>query len=741
MIRGTRRLASASTLAVLAVVASADSNLTRHVPDGDDVGHRLGSLRVPFVANAGQADERIAYYAPTFAGTLFVTREGQLVYSLRAGRPKERGQRTPGARWSLTETFAGGRAVPVAGARAVTTVSEIRGADPARSRTLPTYADVSLGHVWPGVDVSLRAHGASVEKIFTVEPGAPVDRIRVRVDGVEDLTVSADGTLIARIGLGPVTFSAPIAYQVDAGRRRPVTVAYASQGREYGFTVGDYDRARPLVIDPMLQSTYLGVSLGAGAEAIAIHPFSGDVYVSGGFDSATIPDSSDAFVARLNAALTTLLHITYLIGSGDDLAGSVAIHPASGDVYVSGFTSSDDFPKTSGGAQPTIPAPGFFFNGFVARLDAALGLVQATYLGGAGGGNAHRVAVHPATGEIYVAGSTDSGDFLNTAGGAQPVFGGGFGDGYVARLNPTLTIVRQATYVGGGDSDSLVSLAIDATTGDVYAVGSSTSTDLPGTAGSAQPALAGFLNSFVVRLNAALTQRRRATYLGGTQFEIPTDLALHPTTGDVYVTGATGSPDFPGTAGGAQPAAGNGFTGYVARLDGALTTLRQATYLGGTSSEFPLALAIHPRRGDVYVAGNTFSSDFPGTAGGVQPTFAGGVADGFVARLDHALTTLAQATYLGGTGFETSASLAFDRPGVLLYFAGTTSSTDFPGTAGGAQPTNPSADTSAAFVARLTPSLRAADAIPTLSEWAQIALVSVLLAVGLATLKRRLRAD
>jgi hypothetical protein len=101
----------------------------------------------------------------------------------------------------------------------------------------------------------------------------------------------------------------------------------------------------------------------------------------------------------------------------------------------------------------------------------------------------------------------------------------------------------------------------------------------------------------------------------------------------VYVAGFTSSTNFPGTTGGAQAANGGGTDAFVARLSSTLTTLTQATYLGGSSTDEAFALAIHPTSGDVYVAGDTFSTNFPGTAGGAQAANGGGSVDAFVARL------------------------------------------------------------------------------------------------------------
>src|SRR5262249_19560729 len=158
-----------------------------------------------------------------------------------------------------------------------------------------------------------------------------------------------------------------------------------------------------------------------------------------------------------------------------------------------------------------------------------------------------------------------------------------------------------------------------------------------------------------------------------------TALAIHPISGDVYTAGFTDSPDFPGTAGGAQATYGGGFAdAFVARFNGTLTSLLQATYLGGGARDEAQDLAI-AATGDIYVTGIT-SGSFPGTFSGAQSAYGGGFNDAFVARLNSTLTGLIQATYLGGSGDEGLLRMAFSPTGDDLYVAGNTSSSNFPAT-------------------------------------------------------------
>ena len=329
-------------------------------------------------------------------------------------------------------------------------------------------------------------------------------------------------------------------------------------------------------------------------------------------------------------------------------------------------------------------------------------LLQSTYLGGGQVDFGPALAIHPTTGDVYVAGVTASPDFPGTAGGFQPTLGPGVLTVFVARLSADLKTLIRATFLGGSDVERASGLAIHPANGDVYVVGTTASPDFPGTTGGAQAVHGGGSDVFVARLSADLTTLRQATYLGGTDLEFEDDarIAIHPTTGDVYVVGTTFSDDFPGTATGAQPRRAGSLDAFVARLNAGLTTLVRATYLGGTAVDRGLGLAVHPVTGGVYVGGLTSSGDFPGTAGGAQSVTDG--SDAFVALLDPTLTTLVQATYLGGKGSDTVAAVAVHPATGEVYVAGSTGSPNFPGTLGSAQSVNHGLD---AFVARLDAAL------------------------------------
>jgi hypothetical protein len=549
--------------------------------------------------------------------------------------------------WVISERWVGGKVQTITPEEELPTkVSFFVGNDPSKHKTnLPTYRYVSLGEVWSGIEVKLKATQKTVEKLFYVKPGADPSMIVVQVDGAEGLRLSKDGEIIIQTGLGELKLSKPIAWQEKDGKKLPVEVSYKLIGKNrYSFVVAKADPSLPIVIDPILQSTYLGGSNDDSAEAIAINPTTGEVYVAGATYSTDFPNttsgargssggSGDAFVSRLNPDLTRILQSTYLGGSYEDRAIALAINPKTGDVYVAGNTLSPDFPKATGWAQGNNNGG---LDAFIVRLNSSLTqLLQSTYLGGSGWDKALAIAVNPTTGDVYVAGNTLSTDFPKTAGGAQPTKSVG-SDAFVSRLNSNLTRILQSTYLGGSGWDEALAIAINPTTGDVYVVGRTLSFIFPGTAGGAQARKSTGYDGFVSRLNSNLTQILQSTYLGGGDEDEALAIAIHPTAGEIYVAGRTASTNFPGTTGGAQTGNNGSFDAFVARLNPSLTQILQSTYLGGGDDDEALAIAIHPTTGDVYVAGKTLSPDFPKTAGGVRENKSGG-SDAFVARLSSGL--------------------------------------------------------------------------------------------------------
>ncbi len=298
----------------------------------------------------------------------------------------------------LKEGFIGGRVQGAKGeGETATKVHYFTGNDPSGWKTrIPTFEEVDMGEIYDGIGLRLRVRGNTVEKYFFVKPGADPEVIRVKPGGANSLTIGNYGRMEAETDAGTVIFSRPFAYQEIDGRKVEVAVDYriiggqeppyqkegvtlpvipclfsllppcysaqAGQGClpvpiRYGITVPSYNKAKELVIGPLVASTYIG---GKSADAIfsLATDASGNVYAAGHTRSLDFPTTtdaydasynggSDAFVVKLNATMTNIIACTYLGGSAEESLQSMAVD-AEGNVYVAGYTWSTDFPTSVG---------------------------------------------------------------------------------------------------------------------------------------------------------------------------------------------------------------------------------------------------------------------------------------------------------------------------------------------------------------------------------------------------------
>jgi hypothetical protein len=562
------------------------------------------------------------------------------------------------------------------------------GNDPTRWRTnIPHYAKVRYEAVYPGIDLVYYGHQRQLEYDFVIAPGADPNAITLSFEGPDNIEVDAQGDLVLYAASGPIRQHRPIVYQEVDGVRQEISGSYVLKDtHQVRFQVGDYDVARPLVIDPVLvYSTFLGGNDKDLGNGIAVDA-DGHAYVTGRTRSLNFPTrnpsqplfgggDSDAFVAKLNPEGTMLLYSTYLGGSNRDHGREIAVD-ADGNASVAGFTVSTNFP-TRNALQRNFG--GGFDDAFVAKLNPEGSmLLYSTYLGGNDEDSARDIAMD-AAGNIYVAGRTQSPNFP-TRNALQRVYGGGDNDAFVAKLNPEGTMLLYSTYLGGSGSDEGRGMAVDEG-GNAYVTGNTSSTNFP-RANPIQPTFGGGTSdAFVAKLNPEGSMLLYSTYLGGRAGDIGEGIAVDAD-GRACVTGQTFSTNFP-TVNPVQPAFGRGASdAFVAKLNPEGSARVYSTYLGGRGSESARAIAVDAD-GNAYVTGDTSSTNFP-TVNPVQPAF-GGINDAFVVKLDPEGSMFLYATYLGGGGDENSTQnidefsggIAVDADG-HVYVTGGTSGGTFP---------------------------------------------------------------
>jgi uncharacterized protein (TIGR03437 family) len=631
-------------------------------------------------------------------------------------------------------------------------VSYFIGSDPSKWRAgLPTFGRIEYHAVYPGIDVAYYGNGAQLEYDFQLAPGADSRAIRLQFDGATRPAILAGGVL----AVGGLRQHRPVAYQTIAGKRVEVECGYVLRARgEVGLRLGSYDRSQPLIIDPVLSyASYLGGSVNEAVTSVKVDS-AGNIYMAGFTSSIAFPTRGaaqanyagnnspllqvqfgDAFVAKLNPSGTALLYATYLGGSGDDFASSIAID-AAGNAYVAGNTQSSNFPTTLGAPQRTYKGfsddNGFYDpgDGWVAKLNAAGNqILYSTYLGGTLNDFAAGIAVD-SNGNAVVVGATTSSDFPTTTGAlytqyrgannAQPNFGPSIaGDGFITILNSAGTAYLHSTYFGGSGRDGISAVALDAQN-NIYVTGITLSSNFPVTPGAAQGTFKGVAqnvdganlvpgDAFVSKLTSggALVY---STYVGGARQDAGMSIAVDAA-GSAYVAGGTLSTDFPVTSGAAQSGfKGTGAVGqvgeayggdaFVTKVNSAGTAFVYSTYLGGAGDEAALAMAVDGA-GDALVTGFTLSKDFPTSADALQKTNAGfggqGLApypafgfdservrntgDAFLTKLSPA-GAISYSSFYGGSRDDLALAIAVDAAG-NPYVAGNTLSPSLAGVSAG----------------------------------------------------------
>jgi len=637
-----------------------------------------GKLPLAFVPNRGQADARVRFSAQAGGASFWFTHTEASLSFVKEKRGVNLQLRFLGANPDVA--VEGTRLGPGR-------VNYLLGDDPAKWRTnLPTYGEVVYRDLWPGIDLAFRGERGTLKYEFRLAPGARASDIRLAYRGTDRLSLDRAGGLRIHTGLGVLRDSRPVSYQVVAGRRVPVASRFALHqgGNAHGFSVGDYDRRQPLVIDPgLVYSTYLGGSTSDNGFAVTVDG-AGSAYVTGvtlsddfpttpgAFD--TVRNAQDAFVTKLNAAGTGLLYSTFLGGSsGFEWGQGIAVDGA-GNAFVTGQTGSTDFPTTPGAFDTARDG---LRDAFVTRLNAAgTALLYSTYLGGSNEEEGQGIAID-GTGSAYVTGETGSTDFPTTPGAFDTAKSGGF-DVFVTKLDAAGTGLLYSTYLGGAGNDEGRGIAVDLG-GGAYVTGRAAFMNFPTTPGAFDTTFnGGVSDAFVTNLNAAGTGLLYSTFLGGSDFDYGAGIAVD-VAGSAYVTGETRSADFSTTPSSFDTTLSGFSDSFVTKLDAAGTALLYSTYLGGSSSDPGAGIAVDAT-GNAYVTGFTTSADFPTTLGAFDRTHNGG-SDAFVTKLDAAGGGLLYSTYLGGSGPDGGEGIALDGVG-SAYVTGDTTSANFPITPG-----------------------------------------------------------
>jgi Beta-propeller repeat len=672
-------------------------NLQTTVPDPatrDRINANYGKLPLSFEVNLGQTDKQVKFLSRGNGYSLFLT-PTQVVLAL--SKPvKKLPQQSAKSQKQLEGAvvriqWIGANQTPqVVGLNTLPGKSNyFRGKDPKQWQTnIPNYAKVQYQSVYPGIDLVYYGNQRQLEYDWVVAAGADLQQIRMKITGVNRLSVDKQGNLVLHTNSGELRQHRPRIYQSLNSQQKAVAGKYVLLNKqEVGFAVPEYDRSKSLVIDPVLSySTYLGGNGNDQGADISVD-WQGNAYITGRTSSTDFPTEkplqtsygggeNDTFVVKLNRKGRAFIYSTYLGGSGDD-QGSGIVVDKQGNAYVTGITSSTNFP-TANALQATN---GGQFDAFVTKLNSTgSSLVYSTYLGGSENETDPSRSFSNITvdllGSAYVVGTTSSNNFPTTALAFQRTKSGP-NDIFVAKLNPSGSALVYSTYLGGSHIDVGNALAIDII-GNAYISGTTYSTNFPTTVGAFQTNCQ-FGDVIVAKLNQNGSKLFYSTCLGGNNFDFGGGIAVGDN-GSAYITGNTVSNNFPTTPGAFQQSLKGDRDAFVTKLNPKGSHLIYSTYLGGNSGDGATDITVD-RRGNAFVTGGTQSKDFP-TFNPLQAACNsnafGDCWDAFVTKFKPTGSAISFSTFLGGSAVDDGVGIALSINNRIYVTGETFDTNDFP---------------------------------------------------------------
>lgn len=610
------------------------------------------SMPLTFEVNRGQTAPQVKYLARSREGILFFTDQGFTVSVPRTG--------------AFRVQFENAATPEIKADQKLITRSNYLGRNGNESITnVENFRSIRYSGLYTGIDVRFYGRDRHVEHDFVLAPGADPQQIVLRFEGLNQLALNRAGDAELLLGKLHLTETTPVAWQTVNGTKRAVAAHWRllSENR-LGIVLGEYDRALPLTIDPVLvYATHLGGTTGQD-------------------------DQGNTFPAG-----------TSIRGIGLD---------SHRNVYVAGSTSATDFPTTAGAfdrapnMQPEFHVGSFTQSGFVSKFDpTGRILIYSTFL---------RVEIDAMTvdpaGHVYSAEAVSNEDLEPSPGFDQGMF--------IDKLSLDGSKLAFTRGFGASSCQAFSNsfprgMAAD-NSGHVWLVGSTFAPCFPVTSGAFQKSLPNINGSgFVTKLDTNQTPSASvvfSTFMGGSGSTSEVDDVAIDSSANAYLAGGTADSTFPHSV---TFGTGNGGV-YVAKLNATGSGLLFSTLLHGAFS--PGGIVIDPSH-NVYVAGlaatgfHTTTGAFRTSLTGTNcPTTSGTTVpcpEGFVTKLSPGGGTLLYSTLLGGSGNNNSVGgLSLNSAG-MAFVAGSTNSADFPTTANAFKKTLPAGATNA-YVEVLQPS-------------------------------------
>ncbi len=580
-----------------------------------------------FIENKGQWPKEVLFLAKTGGMNAWITKSGVVYDFYKLEKRTTTRSKKPFDRFDVSETHRYGYMVKavLVNTKAHSIIEPLEklqtyynyfiGNDPLKwASHVPLYKEVKIQEIYDGIDIKYYFDNGLLRYDYIVKPNADPNQIKIKLEGVDGYEVNEWGELILHTHLGIVKQGKLLTYQFDKKIYVGSRFIKNADGT-LGIKLTKYNKSQILIIDPLVYSTFIG-------------------------------------------------------GGSNDIGNSIALG-SENNTYITGETSSSNFPTTSGAYDESL-------NGndvFVSKLNAdGSNLLYSTFIGGGSNDYAYSLALDSED-NAYITGNTESSDFPTTN-GAYDQSQNGANDVFVCKLNADGSNLIYSTFIGGSSWDYGYSLKLDGEN-NVYITGDSESSDFPTTSSAYEQSLNGASDVIVCKLNAAGSDLIYSTFIGGSTWEHGNAIALNDEN-NAFITGYTYSGDFPTTNGAFDDSYnGGGPDVFICQLDSAGSNILFSTFIGGSNYDYCYTLALD-HENNAYITGFTESSDFPTTIDAYDEGF-NGDNDVFVCKLNNDGSNLLYSTFIGSSNNDYSYSIALDSNN-NAYITGFTASNDFPTT-------------------------------------------------------------
>ncbi|MBN1318030.1 MAG: hypothetical protein JXA42_21285, partial [Anaerolineales bacterium] len=691
------------------------------------------SAPLMFIENVGQFDDQVRFQVRGGNGTIWLTEDAIWITVLepadlsgleKPDRSMDRGSE-PRKGVNIKLSFTGANPSPTIEPfdRLETSMNYFIGNDPEQWRTkVPVWGGVRYVDLYPGVDLEIT--GENGEWKWSLTSRSRFDDVRLRIEGIKDLRLE-DDRLVLTVFTGSITLPL-LGVGEFVSERQPVEnpaslikkpesecfeITFPFSINRTNFTFphnhSPTDTSHDLVFGTFWGG--IGWDIGASIEVDG----DGNIIVAGyaystEFSTTTgalhfYDEYSDVFIFKLTANGDSLLYCTFVGGSSSERILATGID-GNGNVFATGDTESTNFPTTVGAYN--TDHNGGYYDVFVFKLSATGdSLVFSTFVGGSNDETGYAMAFD-GDGNVIVTGETSSLDFTTTTGAYDTIYNGGHSDSFIFKLAVGGNELLFSTFIGGNDSESGGSLALDQTE-NIVVMGNTNSQNFPTTHGAYNENLNGTGKIFVLKLASEANSIQYCSFFGGSNSDTGTSMILDDS-GNVLVTGITDSLDFPVTMGAfdtTHNSAGyyDAFVFKLATWGEGNADLQYSTFIGGNDMDYAMSLALD-KAGNAIVSGWTYSSNFPTSPWAFDTSYDGEYNDVFIAKLatnGNGSRDLLYSTYVGGNEWDYGEALALDNDDNIII-AGWTESIDFPTTSGAFDITLTNDECPDVFVLKLT---------------------------------------